>query len=153
MRKSIVLILLAACTQNGDQKDFYDSVERGSTWQLTITDGAHVDEEYGGGYYTGACPAFAARAARVPDDGNTMCEPGCTCSFDFSLSDTGDVGHDYSTDAGFSERCSDGSSLMCVSPDPEHGETGLCTWLSGKIDPSVDPFGDCQYTFVIEQTN
>lgn len=151
MRSSIILVLLAACTQNGDQKDFYDHAESGSTWQLTIADGAHVDEVYGNNYYKGACPVFAARSARVPDDGNTTCEPGCTCSFAFELDDDGDVGHDYHTNAGFTETCGDGSSLQCISPDPESGEVGWCTWLSGKIDPSVDPFGDCQYTFAIDE--
>ncbi len=151
MRNSFILVLLAACTQNGDQKDFYDQVESGSTWQLTIADGAHIDEAYGPDYYKGACPVYAARTARVPDGGNTACEAGCTCSFAFYLEDNGDVGHDYHTDASFTETCSDGSSLSCYSPNPTLGETGWCTWLSGKIDPSVDPFGDCKYTFTIDE--
>ena len=154
MRSTMFLILLlGACTQNGDAKDFYDHAESGTTWQLTIGDGKLVDEAYGSDYYKGACPAFAAREARIPVDGSTACEPGCTCGFDFSLEDNGDVGHDYATDAEFFESCSDGSSLECISPDPMHGETGWCTWMSGKIAPSVDPFGDCTYTFDIAETN
>ncbi len=151
MRFTIFLALLAACTQNQDAKDFYDHAESGTTWQMMIADGKLVGEAYGTGY-TGACPAFSTRSARVPDDGLTSCEPGCTCTLTFYLEDDGDVGHRYATDADFHTQCTDGSSLDCISPDPMVGEVGFCTWVSGKIDPSVDPFGDCSYTFTLVET-
>ncbi len=148
----ISLVMIAACTQNGGAKDYYDSAEAGSTWQLSLDNGKRVDSVYGPDYYKGACPAFAARTAHLPAaDGSVACDPGCTCSFDFSLEDSGDVGHNYSVDAGFQEQCDDGSSITCVDPDPMIGEVGFCTWISGKIDPKVDPFGDCTYTFTLSE--
>lgn len=156
MRSTLVLLLLVgACTntQSQDAKDFYDHTQSGTSWQLTIAGGQLVDEAYGSDYYKGACPAFATRTGHVPDGSTDSCEPGCTCSLQFFLDDDGDVGHNYSVDAELTETCSDGSSLQCVSPDPMDGEIGWCTWLSGKIDPSVDPFGDCKYTFTMTETN
>lgn len=138
------LVVLAACTENQDAKDYYDAVETGSSWQISIDSGNHVDD-----HYQGACPAFAPRTAHVPADDSLACDPGCTCAFGFALEDDGEIGHRYAVDAGFEQQCDDGSSILCTDPDPMHGEVGFCTWTSGTIDPQVDPFGDCSYSFTL----
>nr|HEX4316618.1 hypothetical protein [Kofleriaceae bacterium] len=146
-------MVLASCAQHEEAKDFYDRAEAGSTWALDFSGGKLVDEAYGSGY-TGACPMFTDRDGMVPANTVDICEPGCTCSFSFELDDDGDVGDDYATTASFTEQCPDGSSLDCIEPSPDDGvETGFCTWVSGTIPSSVDPFGDCTYDFRISETD
>ena len=139
-------ILLSACTQGEAAKDFYDDAETGSTWQLTPSTGTHVDGVYGPDYYKGACPAIAAKNAQLPTGAVTGCEADCTCTFQLSLSDDGDVGHSYVAGVDYEEQCTDGSHMQCFNTGAEDGGPAYCTWVSGTIDPSVDPFGDCSYT-------
>ena len=124
----VVVSAAAGCTQNEDAKDYFDRVEHGTDWQLTIAGGTRVDNSY-----TGCVPDVSAEGvAHVPSAHANGTE------FDFSLVDDGDIGHNYVVDAGFLQRDDDGSSLQCEWPNPETDETGWCTWLSGTFDPSID---------------
>jgi hypothetical protein len=132
--------VLAACTQNGDAKDFYDHAEAGSTWALSFV----------GGDPSGTCPVLVARTVTLPGDQGLTCDPGSTCGFLFELDDNGDLGHNYDVFAEFTQTWSDGASVECIDTDPQHSDYGFC--LISPSSTGTPSLSGCSYSFQLTPT-
>ena len=151
MLRIALLVGLAACAQNQAEKDLYDDIEAGSHWQLSFNSGAHSPTDVGGGHasgaYAGPCPALTPKLVAIPTDVITGAESGCQASLGFGLSDDGDVTPVYNLSASFVQTCADTSDLQCSGDHFASGDTMICWWRSGTIDPAIDGLaGDCTYS-------
>jgi len=135
MLRYTVMILLAACAANQRVKDYYDEVERGSTWLLGLgqptRDSGIADD----------CPIFAAKTATIPSGAVTGSEVGCTATLAFTIEDDGDVTSDWNSFADFEQKCNDGSQLSCNDGPVAPSLSMICTLVNMQSALA----GDCHY--------
>ena len=116
LRYTIMIALalaLVACASNQQDKDYYDKVEHGSSWQLALN-------------ATPCTIAVSTIGVDVPSGNVTGVPAGCTATLTFYLADDGDVTPSYDCSAAFLMTCNDGSSLECDQLICEDHQTMYC---------------------------
>jgi hypothetical protein len=112
----IAALAATACVDHQEAKDFFDDAQRGSTWVLLI------------GPPQSGCMEVASKTGDLPAMTVAGCEPGCTCSFFFSLDDHGDnLGPtNWHVSAVLSERCGAAGTTTCSVEDADRNTSGSC---------------------------
>lgn len=109
------LVVVSACNSYDPAADL-SRIESGTTWQLSFGSGTG---QFGAG--DDQCRTFASKTRQVPADGGD-CDPGCSCSLQFS-----NVSDNVQLD--FYEWCTDPDrwELSCWRDDATSNSSMICS--------------------------